>query len=173
MKSFYYVVMMVFVSFFLFTACGGEDCVSAECFKPADEISVTDDDEVADETTDETVDEVVDEVMDEENPDEDQGVTANCEKLLDIVGDWVRIDLEGYELTLTVTPRETDCEVKLNWKKGFNGIEKWYGLELPLTYWHTEGYRFMTLKKVGENLIREETQENGDFIGDLTLKKIQ
>ena len=51
MKSFYFVAVL-FVSFVLFTACGGESC-EENCIEPVDEISTTDENEVVDDTTDE------------------------------------------------------------------------------------------------------------------------
>jgi len=185
MKSFYFVTVL-FASFILFTACGGESCEGTDCGEPADEISVTDDENVDNEIPDSDIliedteknDDVPDDTVDsepsdnEEIPDEDQGVTADCSKLLDIVGDWIRIDDEG-QCTITVNSREVDCEVVVLWTKGYSGEEKWYGLELPLTYWSEEAYIFLTLKKDGENLVRDEISEDGKLMGNLILQKIQ
>ena len=182
MKNFY-IVIALFVSFILFTACGGTDCEGSDCDELTDEISVTDENEVTDDATDETVDEVADDVVDdsvdsepsdnEEIPDEDQGVTADCSKLLDIVGGWISIDVEGYAITVMVEPREIDCRVLVKWTQGFNGTQEWYGLELPLSFWSEDSYRYLTLKKNGENLIREETESDGTFAKDTVFKKIQ
>ncbi|MDO9509973.1 MAG: hypothetical protein Q7J14_01645, partial [Candidatus Magasanikbacteria bacterium] len=69
MKVIYFVIVL-FVSFFLFTACGGEEnCVGNDCFEPTDETSVTDEENVDNENSDETTDDVVDDVVDSE-PDE-------------------------------------------------------------------------------------------------------
>lgn len=165
MKKNIFSVTVVTIAFtFIFIACGGEEPEHPDDDQNNDEIAVTDD---------EPDNEQPDDVIDEENPDEDQVVIANCEKLLDIVGDWTSINIEGYDITVTVTPKEKNCEVAVEWTKGYSGVQKWYGLELPLTYWEEEAYRNYTLKKTGENLVREDTLKTGGFDNEWVFKKIQ
>jgi len=175
MKSFYFVTVL-FVSFILFTACG-EECKGSDCGESVDEISVVDDEnvdneildsdilvedtETNDDVVDEATDETTDEVVDEENPDEDQVVTNFCEKMLDIAGDWYKIE-GGDKITMTLVSMEDTCKVTMTWQQGWKTV--WYGLELPLEkVYDSETERYYALKKSGENLVRESILKNGDL----------
>lgn len=180
MKNFY-IVIALFVSFILFTACGGTDCEGSDCDELTDEISVTDENEVTDDATDETVDEVADDAVDdsvdsepsdnEEIPDEE--VLEIPQELLDIVGKLVSIDGSGVEGILTVTPRTKDFTIKIKWTEGLNGSTTWYGLELPLTIWEPESENYMTLKKIGENIVREDAGKDKVVFGTIVFKIIR
>jgi len=160
-----FISCIIFITFITITSCGGEEPEHPDD-ENNDEIAVTDDEPVDNEQPDD--------VTDEENPDGDQVVIANCEKLLDIVGDWVSINMPSeYKMTLAVAGALTDCEVAVQWTQGLSGLQKWHGLELPLTLWDEESYLNMTLKKTGENLVREDTGKNGEPAGEIILQKIQ
>ena len=151
-----YIATVLFVSFFLFTACGGEDCVGAECFEPTDETSVTDDEEVADDTTDETVDETADEVVDEEPdieiPDEGN-VKEICVNFLEFEGNWSTVqptDVSGnFTLKLSVEGNECVISVTGKWKFEWRGNE----IPLPCAEYAPASYFFYLVGMEGEKMV--------------------
>ncbi len=177
-----FISCIIFITFITITSCGGEEPKEPVDNDQNDEEVIVDNEESDDATDNEESDDIVDsepsddqpdELIDEENPDEDQVVTNFCEKMLDIVGDWTSINIEGYAATVTIEPREIDCRVVVKWTQGFRGTQEWYGLDLPLTLWEGEVERYMTLKRDGENLVREDTLKNGEFDNEWVFKKIQ
>lgn len=160
MKSFYFVAVL-FVSFVLFTACGGESC-EENCIEPVDEISTTDENEVADDTTDETVDEtedeVVDEVTDEDTTpvscEEDENCKEICKNFLDFAGDWTIVEPETVSgnVTIILSVNGLNCKIALVGK--WSGLV-WEGSEPPLNWIQDPGtLKFFSLQKMeGEKMV--------------------
>ncbi len=188
MKKIFTITFFVAVAMMAFVSCGGEgpddpidtDHVVVDDNEPVDNdvepVDDTTDSEPTDDLTEETPDD--DGLVDEEPTDDDQILADQKypEKFAEaqtLVGNWISVNIEGYAITVTVTPREEDFEFALEWTQGYSGVQKWYGLELPITIWDEEAYRNYTLKKTGENLIREETLKNGDPSTETVFKKIQ
>jgi len=144
MKSFYFVTVL-FVSFILFTACGGESCEGTDCGEPADEISVIDDENVDNEISDsdilvedtETNDDVTDDTVDSE-PDEDVVPIACeedseckeiCKNFLDFAGYWTIVDMSFTgDVALKLSVEGVECKISVTGKWNFT----WQGTEIPL-----------------------------------------
>lgn len=188
MKKIFTITFFVAVAMMAFVSCGGEgpddpidtDTVIVDDNEPVDNdvepVDDTTDSEPTDDLTEETPDD--DGLVDEEPTDDDQILADQKypEKFAEaqtLVGNWISVNIEGYAITVTVTPREEDFTFALEWTQGFSGTQEWFGLELPLTYWEEESYLNFTLKKVGVNLVREDTGKNGELDKEFIFQKIQ
>jgi len=166
MKNVMVFMFLAFVSVFFFTACGGEDRTGSEC-DPIDDTATTDDTATDDVQPDDVQTDNI--LMDEENPDEDQVVTDFCKKMLDIAGDWYKVE-GGDKITMTLVSQENTCEVTMTWQQGWTTV--WHGLELPLEkVYDSETESYYALKKSGENLVREDTLKDGSLSQEIVFAR--
>jgi len=163
---------------FFFIACGGEEPKEPVDNDQNDEEVIVDNEESDDATDNEESDDIVDsepsddqpdELIDEENPDEDQVVTNFCEKMLDIAGDWYKVE-GGDKITMTLVSQENTCEVTMTWQQGWTAT--WHGLELPLEkVYDSETESYYALKKSGENLVRKDTLKDGSLSQEIVFAR--
>ena len=117
MKRIVFISCIAFISFIAVVSCGGEEPKEPVDNDQNDEEVIVDNEESDDATDNEESDDIVDsepsddqpdELIDEENPDEDQVVTNFCEKMLDIAGDWYKVE-GGDKITMTLVSQENTC----------------------------------------------------------------